>query len=205
MRRPLRLWIAVALTVVLTPPSSAQVLFKTIPALSFSVEGPAQTIGTFVSSLVPGQPGGAPGHFARYCDGYRCSFFADPRVPNGATVVGMEIDACNTSGTQALLVSFIKVNSNETLSGGTNAYEIVDEFLVGPMSGCDFFFYQITPSALDLFNFTYQIVVTVPVFGPVCGGQFQPPCPDSETRFSAVRVIYNPNTEGSVEPTKPAG
>lgn len=163
-------------------------LFRTIPAMVFNTDHP-----NVVSSS---------GHYARYCAGEECTFVADANLPHGATIVGLEIDACQNSPFWNLSFALLAVNTNESIIGGAADYSV--EVESDADSGCVF-----TKAEAPVRKETNQIaqtyLVVVSVHNSIyseCGTDI--PCPGFDSRFSAVRVFYEPNADGTVDPTKTA-
>ncbi|HUP22721.1 MAG TPA: hypothetical protein VNB06_07250 [Thermoanaerobaculia bacterium] len=133
-------------------------------------------------------------NFSVHCEGY-CELAASAGLPHGARVVGIEIDACrDTAGDSA--IHFFLVRQ----PGGEAPFQVLVDGLVNT-TGCSYrTAVPDTPIVVDSFSSEYLVFLTIGSL--FCGGVGQPACADTGTRFQAMRVYYEPNEGGVVEPSK---
>ena len=164
-------------------------LFTTIPALDLLDGG--------IANIFSG--------WSRWCDNY-CFMVADARLPHGARIVGIEIDACRDAlGDDILEYGVMLKGPHEATDPATGAkFEILFSGFFNTV-GCGY--HRIAPSApveVDLFNSEVLVFVEIGTF--LCGFGSAPPCPDQGSRTQALRVYYQANPDGGVvEPTKRTG
>ena len=126
--------------------------------------------------LFAGTYGGYDGNAARYCGGAACGWFSGIRVPAGASITAIELDACDTNAAAEVQVALFRnvkgggatTNLNGTLAGTG----------VAATPGCATFVRTLAPAeTVNNLNNTYFIDVNN------TGGT-------NTTSFKSVRVIY---------------
>jgi hypothetical protein len=140
------------------------------------------------------------GGWSAYCLAF-CEFVADARLPHGARVVGIEIDACrDAAGDRPIDFGLLRRKPND--SGGFARLEVL-VFDTVDTTGCTYrTAVPAGPIVVDTFvDGEYLVAVLIGSSG--CGVGANPPCPDSGSRFQAMRVYYEPNAHGGVlEPSQ---
>ena len=140
----------------------------TIPAAGFT--GAARDEFSFYSTTEAG---------SRYCLGtspFLCIFEAAVMLPSGASVTGIELEACDTSTAKdGVRASFHRTGPRE----GNPTELAVATTGSRDAPGCEFFFRALSsPESIDNFANTYRVRVLV--IGV-----------DTNARFQAVRLFYN--------------
>lgn len=169
------------------------VLFTAIPSSDFQpVLGEPSTNTYFF---------GSTDDLSTSCLDNYCEFHASARLPNGAQLTHIEINACRVAGDGVLRYVLLQRGSSSTTLEALAG----DFFPFGAGEGCAFHAaYPAGPVVADLFNNEYLLVIGMGEPSLFCGLPTFPPCPSSQPRFQAVRVYYTAPTSGVVEPTTPA-
>lgn len=117
---------------------------------------------------------------SRFCLESLCQFFGGVRVPHGATIVGVEIDACDEdAATGNISIALTRVQNGVTA-------EWLSEFDAGP--GCVYTYEALaTPHDVDQYLDSFVLWVTASNS-------------DVDERFVAARVYYR-SGDGEVVPT----
>jgi hypothetical protein len=166
-------------------------LFTTIPA----VEMVHDQLG---GKVLPALGGGG---WSAYCESY-CELVADARLPHGARIDSIEIDACrDAAGDRPIGFALVRRLQNDT--GGVEKLEVVVEGTVNT-TGCTW--RVAAPGSVTVVNsWGYEYLVFVTMGSLLCGGLGGDPCPDSGSRFQSMRVYYEPPFEGVVVPSSRSG
>lgn len=118
----------------------------------------------------------------RFCQESLCQFFGGVRVPHGATIVGVEIDACDEDAVAGQIdITLARVSGN----GGVSPQSL-SNFDAGP--GCVYTYEALaTPHEVDQYLDSYVLWVSI------LNG-------DLDERLIAARVYYR-SGDGEVVPT----
>jgi hypothetical protein len=134
--------------------------------------------------------------------GLYCEFFRPANLPNGSTLLGVELDGCSEVdeifGTAPMSVYVIR----RGVVAGLKTTLVSKQFEPAMANECHLeYAVPGSPIAIDTFSNDYVVAVSI---GDInCQGTPQN-CPPLQPSFQAVRLYYSVPPEGTVEPTKPS-
>lgn len=150
-------------------------LWVTLPAAAFQV-----VEGTGVYQLADG---------SWRCGSVLCELAAPLDVPHGSTIVGIELEACDLDPSDSGSVSALVVDAPPFGLPITTSHGQANT--LGPEVGCRYSLAAAVRYVADQYLHSHSVYVYL---NPSVGSQYT-------VTFTAVRVYYEPNGEGVVEPT----